>query len=147
VPLVSKLALDVGEVRVGVAVSDPSATLARPLTVLPRRDIDGDGARLRNMIQELDVDEVVVGLPKTMRGEEGPMALAIRAVVEHLREVLAVPVAVFDERLSSVTARRVMAGRRRVTPGDRGAVDQVAAAIILQNYLDRQLMHGGAGHD
>jgi putative holliday junction resolvase len=145
--MMRKLALDVGDVRVGVAVSDLSGTIARPLAVLRRAEIDGDAARLREMVQDMDVDEIVVGLPRTMRGEEGRMALAIRELVAHLQEVLPVSIAVFDERLSSVAAKRVMAGRRRSPHAERGAIDQVAAAIILQNYLDATWAHREAAHD
>lgn len=131
-----KLGLDMGEVRVGVAISDPTATLARPYGVLPRRDLDGEAPRLSAMIREQGVDEVVIGLPRSLSGEEGPMALGVRAVVAHLVDVLAVPVHTFDERLTSVAAKRAMAWCGRGRHHDPGAVDEVAAAIILQNYLD-----------
>lgn len=137
-----KLALDLGTVRVGVAISDPTATLARPYGVLPRRELDGDAKRLVALVADQGVDEVVVGLPRTMRGDEGAMARVARAVVSHLSEVLPVHVSLFDERLTSVAAKRAMAGCGRTRYGDRGAVDQIAAAIILQNYLDRRLAPG-----
>lgn len=137
-----KLALDVGSVRVGVAISDPSATIARPLCVLPRGELDGPAHRLSALIEEHGVDEVVVGLPRTMRGEDGPMALAMRVIAAHLHEVLPARVSVFDERLTTVAARRTVAGHGRKRYGDRGAMDEIAAAIILQNYLDRRLNAG-----
>lgn len=140
-----KLALDVGDVRVGVAVSDPTATIAQPLTVLPRKALEGRADRLSELVRDQDVDEVVVGLPTTMRGEEGAMAVMVRALAEHLGEVLDVPVHLFDERLTSVAARRAMAGCGRTRFGDRGAVDRVAAAIILQNFLDRRRLDGAIG--
>jgi len=139
---VRKLAFDLGEIRVGVAISDPTATLARPFGVLPRKALDGSAERVSDMIREQGVDEVVVGLPRTMRGEEGHMAVAARVIAEHLHEVLHIPVSVFDERLTSVAARRAMAGCGRVRHGDGGGVDQVAAAIILQNFLDRRHQYG-----
>jgi putative Holliday junction resolvase len=131
-----KLALDMGEVRVGIAISDPTGTLARPYGVLPRRDLEGEAPRLSTVIREQGVDEVVVGLPRSLSGEEGPMAIAVRAVVAHLADVLAVPVHTFDERLTSVAAKRAMAWCGRGRHHDPGAVDEVAAAIILQNFLD-----------
>lgn len=140
-----KLALDVGEVRVGVAVSDLTATLARPLSVLPRKALDGSAERLAQLVEELEVDELVVGFPRTLRGDEGTMARMVAAVAEHLREVLRMPVHLFDERMTSVAARRAMAGCGRTRYGDRGAVDQVAAAIILQNFLDRRRLGGAIG--
>jgi putative Holliday junction resolvase len=131
-----KLGIDLGEVRVGLAISDPSATLARPFGVLPRRDLDGEAERLSAVIRDQGVDEVIVGLPRSMSGHEGPMAVAVRSVVAHLAEVLAVPVHTLDERLTSVEAKRAMAWRGRGRHRDPGGVDEVAAAIILQNYLD-----------
>jgi len=140
-----KLGIDLGEVRVGIALSDPTGTLASPWCVLPRRDLDGAAERLSHLIREQGVDEVVVGLPRTMRGEEGSMATGARAMAVHLAEMLDVPVHVFDERLTSVAARRAMAGAGRTRYGDRGGLDQVAAAIILQNFLDLRRLR--RGHD
>lgn len=131
-----KLGLDLGEVRVGIAISDPTGTLARPFGVLPRRDLDGEAPRLSAVIREQGVDEVVVGLPRSMSGHEGPMAISVRSMVDHLADVLAVPVHTFDERLTSVAAKRAMAWCGRGRHHDPGGVDEVAAAIILQNYLD-----------
>ena len=145
-----KLGIDLGEVRVGLAISDPSATLARPFGVLPRRDLDGDADRLSTVIRDQGVDEVVVGLPRSMSGHEGPMAMSVRSVVAHLAEVLAVPVHMLDERLTSVEAKRAMAWCGRGRHHDPGGVDEVAAAIILQNYLDsrraRERREGRAAH-
>lgn len=126
-------------------MSDPTATVAQPFAVLPRRDLEGPAERLVRMVREHEVDEVVVGLPRTMGGEEGPMAAVVTALAQHLADVLDVPVKLFDERLTSVAARRVMAGCGRRRYGDAGAADRVAAAIILQNYLDRS--RGGAHVD
>lgn len=131
-----KLGIDLGEVRVGIAISDPTGTLARPFGVLPRRDLDGEAPRLSAVIREQGVDEVVVGLPRSMSGHEGPMAISVRSMVDHLADVLAVPVRTFDERLTSVAAKRAMAWCGRSRHHDPGGVDEVAAAIILQNYLD-----------
>ena len=133
-----KLGLDVGDVRVGVALSDPSGTLASPLTVLERRDIEGEAKGLADLVREHDVDELVVGLPTTMRGEDGHMAEQMRSVADHLRKVLALPVHLLDERLTSVAAKRALTDAGSSGDAGPGAVDQAAAAIILQDFLDRR---------
>lgn len=127
------LALDIGERRVGVAISDATGSIASPLEVLdaPRRLPE----RVANLVAEHDVGLVVVGLPLTLAGEEGPQAARVREVAGHLEAVLDIPLVYHDERLSSAQAHRVMAeqasSRKR-----RGSVDKVAAAIFLQSFLD-----------
>jgi len=119
------LALDVGTRRLGVAVSDPTGTVASPLATIPRRT------------PAEDATTVVAGLPVTMAGAEGPAARAVRAYLDELRPLL--PGLVFelvDERLSTVAAERALVGggvRRR---DRRQVVDQVAASVFLQTWLD-----------
>jgi putative Holliday junction resolvase len=116
------LALDFGSVRTGVAVSDPTGTIARPLCIVERA-AEGPGlARLAELIGEEEVERVVVGLPLTLRGERGEQALATERFVEALRRTVGVPVETFDERFTTV-----LAGRR----GD----DADAAAHLLSSYL------------
>lgn len=124
-----KLGVDVGSVRVGVAVSDPHGILATPLVTLPR---EGSVEALAALVAEHEVGEVVVGLPRSLSGREGPAADAATAYAEELRARIApVPVRMVDERLSTVTAGRYVRGRER-----RKAIDQAAAVVILQSALD-----------
>lgn len=134
-----RLGVDVGTVRVGVARSDPAGILATPVATLPRdasRESDLDA--LRDLVVELDVVEVVVGLPRTLRGAVGPAATAARAYGSLLAaRVDPVPLVYVDERLTSVTANRVLAERGIREKQRRAVVDQAAAVAILQIRLDQ----------
>lgn len=131
------LALDVGSRRLGVAMSDPTGTVASPLVTLVRRGPVEDAAVLARLAAEHAAGTLVVGLPRTLRGTEGPAAKSVRAYVEELRDHLpGLRIELADERLSTVAAERalVAGGVRR---GDRRAVvDQVAASLFLQAWLD-----------
>lgn len=142
-----RLGVDVGTVRVGVALSDPAGVLATPLVTLSR-DLraGGDLERLAALVVEHEVVEVVVGLPRTLAGRHGPAAAAAQSYAAALAERIApVPVRLTDERLSTVAATRSLRaggvrGRRQ-----RAVVDQAAAMQILQSWLDagRPPDHGG----
>lgn len=122
------LALDYGSARTGVAVSDPTGTLARPLCVVERA-ASGDGlARLARLIGEEDVDRVVVGMPFTLRGDTGVQAAETARFVEALREVVEVPVDTYDERFTTTLAEQA---------GGTGDEDARAAAHLLAGYLER----------
>lgn len=129
------LALDVGEKRVGVALCDETQTLARPLFTLKRASKKEDFARLTAACREHAVEKVIVGLPKTLRGEEGAQAQRVRRYAAAVQAALDLPIEFWDERFSSVDARERLAsaGRR---PRAKGDIDSAAAAIILQEYLD-----------
>ncbi len=129
------LALDIGEKRIGVAVSDESATLARPLLTLQRASKKEDFARLAALCAEQQINRVVIGLPKTLRNEEGPQARRVRHYADELRTALNLPIEFWDERFSSIDAQERLrqAGRKPRTKGD---IDSAAAAIILQERLD-----------
>lgn len=133
------LALDLGSKRVGVAVSDATATLASPLATIERSgDPSKDHHRVAALVAEEDVGLVVVGLPTNMDGSAGPAAVAAEAEAEALAAVLAGAAAVVlvDERLTTVTADRVLLARGQRAPARRRVVDQVAAAVLLQGWLD-----------
>lgn len=130
------LGLDIGERRIGVAVSDPSGRVATPLKVLDARDVARDASPLRRIVDDYDVGEIVVGLPLTMSGEEGPQAGSVKVAARRLLEPLGVTVIYHDERLSSAQAERAMAEAGADARARRGSVDMVAAAVILQSYLD-----------
>ena len=133
------LALDLGTKRIGVAVSDRSGTIATPLTVLTRsgRRAD-DHARIAVLVAEEEAELVVVGLPLSLDGRSGPAAKAAQAETDLLAAALPVPVESFDERLTTVTAERALMEAGMRTEGRRRVVDKVAAAVILQAWLDRR---------
>jgi putative Holliday junction resolvase len=144
-PLVGRrLGVDVGNVRVGVALSDPGGVLATPLTTLSRDQRAGsDVERLAELVAEHEVVEVVVGLPRTLAGRQGAAAAAARAYATALGDRIApIPVRLADERLSTVVASRVL--RTSGVPGrrQRAVVDQAAAVEILQSWLDGVVRSG-----
>jgi putative Holliday junction resolvase len=123
---VKVLALDYGRARTGVAVSDPTGTIARPLCVVERAG-SGDGlARLAALVGEQEVERVVVGLPLTLRGERGEQAQETERFVEALSDVIEIPVVTFDERFTTDLAEQ--------TPAD-ASEDARAAAHLLSSYL------------
>jgi putative Holliday junction resolvase len=139
-----RLGVDVGSVRVGVAVSDPRGFMATPLVTLRRDERDGSDLRqLAELVTEYEVVEVVVGLPRTLAGREGPAAEAARHYAELLAARIPVPVLLADERLSTVVATRVLRERGVRGRKQRAVVDQAAAVEILQGWLDARRPAGG----
>lgn len=133
-----RLAVDVGTVRVGVAICDPDGILATPVATLARDQVgELDLAALASLVTENEVVEVVVGLPRTLRGCDGAAVAAARRYGTLLAARIApVPVVYVDERLTSVTANRVLAERGLSSRSRRAVVDQLAAVAILQARLD-----------
>jgi putative Holliday junction resolvase len=133
------LALDLGTRRIGVALSDATRTIASPYEVLARSgDRTRDHERIRALIEEVEANLLVVGLPLSMDGSTGPAARSALAEVDELAARAGVPVEPYDERLTTVSADRIL-GARGVRAKDRRAVvDMVAAAVILQSWLDAQ---------
>ncbi|MHA6615517.1 Holliday junction resolvase RuvX [Pseudonocardia sp. DLS-67] len=131
------LGIDVGAVRVGVAVCDPDGVLATPLVTVPR-DVDGgtDLRAIAALAAEHEAVGVVVGLPRTLAGRDGPAAEAARAFADALSGVLTVPVELSDERLTTVVATRQLRERGVKGRKQRAVVDQAAAVAILQGWLD-----------
>jgi putative Holliday junction resolvase len=129
------LGLDIGEKRIGVAISDETKTLARPLLTIARASKKEDFARLSALCAEHQIDRLIAGLPKTLRNDEGPQARRIRRYVDELRAIVNLPIEFWDERFSSVEAEERLAAASRKTRA-RGAIDSAAAAIILQEYLE-----------
>ena len=131
------LALDLGTKRVGVAVSDSTATLASPRrTLLRTGDRAAEHRLVARIVAEEEADLVLVGLPLNMDGTRGPAATAAEAEAAELAVVLDVPVELVDERLTTVSADRVLQARGARAPARRTIVDQTAAAIMLQGWLD-----------
>jgi len=133
-----RLGVDVGSVRVGVAISDPSGILATPVGTLARDTArDADLAELAAMVAERAVVEVVIGLPRSMSGKSGAAVQAAREYGNALQpRIDPVPIVYVDERLTSVTANRVLAERGVNSRNRRAVVDQVAAVEILQARLE-----------
>jgi putative holliday junction resolvase len=120
------LALDYGAARTGVAISDPTGTVARPVGIVERAGSPDGLSRIAELVRELEAERVVVGLPLTLRGERGSQAVETGRFVEALRAELAVPVDVFDERFTTALAARDSAGAPE---------DARAAAHLLTGYL------------
>jgi len=130
------LALDVGEKRIGVAVSDPLGIAARGLAVLKRTDLPADLAEIARMAREEGAGLVLVGLPLELGGEEGEASRRVRIFAERVREATGLEVLLWDERLTTVQADEVLRGRGLGWRERKRVVDRVAAAAILQEYLD-----------
>lgn len=133
------MALDVGDRRIGVALSDPTGMLATPLTAVDRiaakpSDID----EILRIAREQGAESIIVGLPLTLSGAEGDQARSVRGFVADLSARAGLPVDTVDERLSTVQAQRMMRESGSSRSRDRGRLDASAAAVILQAYLDAQ---------
>jgi putative Holliday junction resolvase len=130
------LALDHGSRRIGVAVSDETRTIAQPLEFIPAEPFAGFLDRLKQLIREKEVGLILIGLPRNMDGSYGPAAEKVQTFLGVLANAITVPLKTLDERLTSAQANRVLiqGGVRRDKRKQK--VDQMAAAILLQSYLD-----------
>lgn len=138
-----RLAVDPGDARIGVASSDPSGMLATPVETVPRGDDDLD--RLAALVDEHSATVVYVGLPRSLSGREGPAAAKARDFAGALAaRVSPVPVRLYDERLSTVTAEALLRQQGRKGRKRRAVVDQAAAVVILQAVLDTERSTGSA---
>lgn len=128
--------MDPGSKRVGVAVSDPTETIAQPLSTIPAEPRATLATRLAGIANEQETGRIVVGLPRRMDGSEGPEAKAARELASELRRASRMQVELVDERLTTAQAERAMvaAGARRSRR--RESIDQVAATLLLQSHLD-----------
>lgn len=131
------LALDLGSRRIGVALSDPSGTLASPYEVLARSgDRARDHRRITELVKEVGAELLVVGLPLSLDGSLGPAARGALAEIDELAATVGVPVEPYDERLTTVSADRILGERGIRAKARRQVVDKVAAAVLLQAWLD-----------
>jgi putative holliday junction resolvase len=139
---VRALGIDLGTKRIGVAVSDDGETVATPLTTVQRtRDATAHRTAIARLVDEWEVGVVVVGMPLSLSGADGPAAVAALAEVDELRAALSVPVETFDERLTTVVADQRLR-ESGVSGKTRAArIDQTAAAVILQDWLDARRGH------
>ncbi len=136
-----RLGLDPGDARIGVARSDPSGFLATPVETVRRGQ--GDLRRIAALVAEEDTVEVIVGLPRSLSGGEGPAAVKVREFAARLAtRVTPVPVRLVDERLTTVSAEAMLRGRGKKGQQRRAVVDQAAAVMILQHALDSERATG-----
>ena len=141
------MGLDVGERRVGVAIGDELGMISSPLTTVQRRD--GDLAELRDLAIAKGVDRLVVGLPTGLSGREGPQAAVVRQFADALEAAVGpeIPVVFWDERLTTAVAERTLHESGKWRRRQKGDVDAVAAAVILQGYLDACRARGLRGRE
>lgn len=131
------LGIDLGSRRIGVAVSDTAGTVASPIEVVERSgDETADHRRLAAIVAEYEAEVVVVGLPLSLDGSEGPAAAGYRAEADRLGGCLSVPVETYDERFTTVTAEQRLRDAGVRGPARRKVIDKVAAAVLLQAWLD-----------
>lgn len=130
------LGLDYGDRKIGVAISDAFGWTAQGVEVIDRKRTKDVGARIVELIQELEVTEIVVGLPKNMNGSVGPRGQLSMEFAESLKESVQLPVHLWDERLTTVSAERTLIEADVSRKKRKLVVDKMAASLILQNYLD-----------
>jgi putative Holliday junction resolvase len=130
------LALDFGRARIGAAISDELQLLAHPVETIPANE--KAPSRVAEIVRERKVDHVIAGIPRQMNGQIGAAATEVLQFVEKLRAILPCPVVTWDERLSTVAAHRALRDAGKKTRDTRNYIDQVAAQMILQSYLDRR---------
>lgn len=130
------LALDHGTKRVGVAISDEMQMIASPLEFIPAEPFADFLARLKEIIREKQVEQILVGMPRNMNGSYGPAAAKVQEFVAVLKETIAIPIKLWDERLTSTQANRFLIQAEVRRDKRKEKVDKTAAAILLQSYLD-----------
>jgi putative Holliday junction resolvase len=130
------LGLDIGDKRIGLAISDPQGILASPLTIIDRRDERLDIEAITSIVNEHQVKQIIVGLPRSMNGSIGKQAEKVQAFTQRLRQHTEVPVDFRDERLSTVSAKRLLQATNKRKSKNKVRDDAIAAALILQGYLD-----------
>ena len=139
------LALDFGGARIGAAISDQLQLLAHPLETISTKE--RPESRIARIVQDKKVDHVVAGVPRQMNGQIGTAAIEVLQFVEKLRAILPCPVVTWDERLTTVAAHRALRDAGKKTRHTRGYVDQVAAQMILQSYLDSRVQNAQVKSD
>ncbi len=129
------LCLDVGEKNIGVAVSDPLGLTAQGLEVIKRKSLSKDLRKIRQLLKDYDVEEIVLGLPRNMNGTIGEKAREILRFKEKLDEVAGIAVTLWDERLTTVAAQRALLEADVSRKGRKKVIDKLAAVFILESYL------------
>ena len=132
------LGLDYGERRIGIALSDPLRIIAKPLTIIDRKKTADYIFRISEIVSERKITSIVVGLPLTLKGGYSKQTEIVLAFIDQLKSDLQIPIMTVDERLSSVAAKKSLQAQAVKTGHNKGRVDETAAAIFLQEYLDSQ---------
>lgn len=135
------LALDIGEKRVGIAVSDATGTVAMPVKVMPAQEVATLSKSFRYLVEDYEPDVLVCGRPVSLSGETGPQAARVETVAQRIAASLDIPLAFVDERLSSAEAKRILREQGLTEREMRGKVDSIAASLFLQSWLDAQGAH------
>ena len=130
------LALDIGEVRIGIAASDASGRVASPVKVLPAAEVLSCAKTFRRILEDYEPEVLVCGRPQTMSGEDGPQAERIMSQARQIADACGLPLEFADERLSSQEAKRILREQGLSEKSMRGKVDMVAASLFLQSWLD-----------
>lgn len=130
------LALDHGTVRIGLALSDELKMIASPLEYIPAEPFPDFLSRLKALLTEKQVEQIIVGMPRNMDGSYGPAAEKVREFIEKLRNEVTIPIRTWDERLTSSQANRILIQGNVRRDRRKETVDKMAAAILLQSYLD-----------
>lgn len=130
------VALDIGKVRIGIAASDVSGTIASPVCVLPANEVLGGSRTWRRVLEDYEPDILVCGLPRTLGGDEGPQAQEIRAKAQQIAAGCGIPLDFVDERYSSAEAKNILHREGLSEKRMRGKIDMVAASLFLQTWLD-----------
>ena len=130
------LALDIGEVRVGIAASDATGTVASPVAVLPAQEVLGHARTFRRVLEDYEPELLVCGRPQTLAGEDGPQAQRIMEQAQRIARACGLPLEFADERLSLREAKRILREEGMSERAMRGKVDMVAASLFLQAWLD-----------
>lgn len=141
------IGLDVGDRRIGVAMSDALGMTAQPLTVVTRTASAADCEAIRRLVETHGAIRLIVGLPLSMRGDRGPQAQKVLSFVDALRQVIPVPIELIDERLTTVEGERAMRSAGASAQQRKAMIDQVAAQLILEHYLSIQRLAPPETHE
>lgn len=136
------LGIDLGEVRIGLAISDELGMLAHPLETILVKEIRDPAAHIAGIVEREKISMVVLGMPRNMDGSYGPAAEKAKTFAQKLREKISCEIKFWDERLTSVAAQKALHASGRNVKQSRAVIDQVAAQMILQGWLDSQAMMG-----
>jgi len=132
------LGLDIGDRRIGVAMSDPGGIIATPYSIIERTDDRQDIDTILNIVKENAVEQIIIGIPLTLNGMVGEQAKKVEVFALEIQNQTKVPILFRDERLTTVEARRIMSSTKRKKVREKAKDDAFAAAVILREYLDEQ---------
>lgn len=137
------MALDIGEVRIGIAVSDPKEKVASPICVLPTSEVLSGAGSFRRVLDDWEPELLLCGLPYTLSGREGPQATHVQAIADQIARNAGLPLEFVDERLSSQEAKRSLREKGMTERAMRGKIDMIAASLFLQTWLDARCEQEG----